>query len=92
MPFSFCDSFLMIQCLTQDPFSPAKQDLFSPPPLEQVWEQPQTQPEPQLPLSNGASHTEPLALDPPSRNGLQNGFNEFVSTKVRNFHCPLFHK
>merc|ERR1719443_1500130 len=75
----------------QDPFSPAKQDLFSPPPLEQVWEQPQPQPEPQLqlqpqpelqlPLSNGASHTEPLAMAPPSRNGLQNGFNEFVSTK-----------
>jgi len=63
----------------QDPFSPAKQDLFSPPPLEQVYEQPQ--PEPQLPMSNGASHTEPLAMDPPARNGLQNGFNEFVASK-----------
>ena len=83
----------MIQWFPQDPFSPAKQDLFSPPPLEQVWEQPQPQPqpEPQLPLSNGASHSEPLAMAPPSRNGLQNGFNEFVSTKVRYFR-PLFLK
>merc|ERR1719410_3150717 len=65
----------------QDPFSPAKQDLFSPPPLEQVFEQPQSEPQPQLPMSNGASHAEPLAMAPPARNGLQNGFNEFVSTK-----------
>ena len=92
MKFCLCsDSPLMTQSFTQDPFSPAKQDLFSPPPLEQVFEQPQPQPQPQLPMSNGASHAEPLAMAPPARNGLQNGFNEFVSTKVRQF-CELFHK
>ncbi len=90
MKFCLCsNSLLMTQSFTQDPFSPAKQDLFSPPPLEQVFEQPQ--PEPQLPMSNGASHAEPLAMAPPSRNGLQNGFNEFVSTKVRHL-CEFFHK
>lgn len=83
MKFCLCScTLLMMQCLTQDPFSPAKQDLFSPPPLEQVYEQPQSEPQPQLPMSNGASHAESLAMAPPARNGLQNGFNEFVSTKV----------
>merc|ERR1719481_1560565 len=69
----------------QDPFSPPKNDVFSPPPLErfeppqqqQLQQQPQQLPE--LPLSNGSSHPQPV----PTRNGvngLQNGFNEFVST------------
>jgi len=72
----------------QDPFSPPKNDVFSPPPLErfeppqqQQQQQLQQQPQqlPELPLSNGSSHPQPV----PTRNGvngLQNGFNEFVST------------
>merc|ERR1719481_1428365 len=69
-------------------FTPTKNDVFSPPPLErfeppqqQQQQQLQQQPQqlPELPLSNGSSHPQPV----PTRNGvngLQNGFNEFVST------------
>eukprot|EP00092_Neocalanus_flemingeri_P050631 GFUD01058609.1.p1 GENE.GFUD01058609.1~~GFUD01058609.1.p1 ORF type:complete len:259 (+),score=57.62 GFUD01058609.1:317-1093(+) len=59
----------------QDPFSPSKQDMFSPPPLE-----PMEPPKPQPVLSSFTS--EPAELAPqlaPTRNGIQNGFSEFVS-------------
>ena len=59
----------------QDPFSPSKQEMFSPPPLER-FEPPQPA-QPALPATNGDN----LGLAP-TRNGLQNGFNEFVSSKV----------
>merc|ERR1719411_1621388 len=66
----------------QDPFSPSKQELFSPPPLER-FEPPQPQPQqPQeaQPASNGGNVV-PQPQPAPSRNGLQNGFNGFVSSK-----------
>ena len=77
--------------MLQDPFSPAKQpqDVFSPPPLERF--EPPAQPQPTAqPQPNGALHAEPAPAPAPapvrnglSSNGLQNGFTEFVSTKVR---------
>ena len=76
--------------MMQDPFSPAKQtqDVFSPPPLERF--EPPAQPQPTVqpqPQANGALHAEPAPAPAPVRNGLssnglQNGFTEFVSTKV----------
>merc|ERR1740128_100293 len=57
----------------QDPFSPSKQDMFSPPPLE-----PMEPPKPQPVLSSLPS--EPTEFTPPTRNGIQNGFSEFVSS------------
>merc|ERR1712128_263420 len=57
----------------QDPFSPSKQDMFSPPPLE-----PMEPPQPQPVLSSLPS--EPTEFTPPTRNGIQNGFSEFVSS------------
>merc|ERR1711892_719203 len=57
----------------QDPFSPSKQDMFSPPPLE-----PMEPPKPQPVLSSFPS--EPTEFTPPTRNGIQNGFSEFVSS------------
>merc|ERR1719318_1899911 len=57
----------------QDPFSPSKQDMFSPPPLE-----PMEPPQPQPVLSSFTS--EPTEFTPPTRNGIQNGFSEFVSS------------
>jgi len=70
----------------QDPFSPGKQELFSPPPLER-FEPPQPQPQPQQPqeaqpATNGGN-VGPQPQPAPTRNGLQNGFNGFVSSKVR---------
>merc|ERR1712121_315350 len=49
----------------QDPFSPSKQDVFSPPPLERFEppQQQQQQQQPQLPelsLTNGSSHPQPI--------------------------------
>ena len=73
--------------MLQDPFSPAKQpqDVFSPPPLERF--EPPAQPQPTAqPQPNGALHAEPAPApvrNGLSSNGLQNGFTEFVSTKVR---------
>ena len=72
--------------MLQDPFSPAKQtqDVFSPPPLERF--EPPAQPQPAVqPQANGALHAEPAPApvrNGLSSNGLQNGFTEFVSTKV----------
>ena len=76
--------------MMQDPFSPAKQtqDVFSPPPLERF--EPPAQPQPTVqptvqPQANGALHAEPAPApvrNGLSSNGLQNGFTEFVSTKV----------
>merc|ERR550532_548069 len=68
----------------QDPFSPGKQELFSPPPLER-FEPPQPQPQPQQPqeaqpATNGGN-VGPQPQPAPTRNGLQNGFNGFVSSK-----------
>ena len=67
---------------SQDPFSPGKQELFSPPPLER-FEPPQPQqPQQAQPASNGGNVV-PQPQPAPTRNGLQNGFNGFVSSKVR---------
>ena len=97
----FCNLLIKLTLIyfLKDPFSPAKQDMFSPPPLER-YEPPQqqqqqaevapqqVQPEP-APLSNG--HGQPGAA--PTRNaqnGFQNGFTEFVSSstsKVRFLCC-----
>eukprot|EP00092_Neocalanus_flemingeri_P066376 GFUD01080843.1.p1 GENE.GFUD01080843.1~~GFUD01080843.1.p1 ORF type:complete len:735 (+),score=133.85 GFUD01080843.1:413-2617(+) len=69
----------------QDPFSPSKQDMFSPPPLE-----PMEPPKPQPVLSSFTS--EPAELAPqlaPTRNGIQNGFSEFVSNTKEN-HSSLY--
>merc|ERR1719411_1200216 len=66
----------------QDPFSPSKQELFSPPPLER-FEPPQPQPQqPQeaQPATNGGNVV-PQPQPAPTRNGLQSGFNGFVSSK-----------
>merc|ERR1719410_803613 len=64
----------------QDPFSPGKQELFSPPPLER-FEPPQPQqPQQAQPASNGGNVV-PQPQPAPTRNGLQNGFNGFVSSK-----------
>ena len=74
--------------MLQDPFSPAKQtqDVFSPPPLERFEPPAQPQPQPTVqPQANGALHAEPAPApvrNGLSSNGLQNGFTEFVSTKV----------
>jgi len=60
----------------QDPFSPSKQDMFSPPPLE-----PMEPPQPQPVLSSFTSEpTEVTPQQAPTRNGIQNGFSEFVSS------------
>ena len=77
-----------MQSSLQESLPPAKQDIFSPPPLER-FEPPQKaqeevplfqpQPEPQQPLSNGAPATNGV----PTRNGLQNGFNDFVSSTIK---------
>ena len=67
---------------SQDPFSPSKQELFSPPPLER-FEPPQPQqPQQAQPASNGGNVV-PQPQPAPTRNGLENGFNGFVSSKVR---------
>merc|ERR1719242_361946 len=64
----------------QDPFSPSKQELFSPPPLER-FEPPQPQqPQQAQPATNGGNVV-PQPQPAPTRNGLQNGFNGFVSSK-----------
>jgi len=60
----------------QDPFSPSKQDMFSPPPLE-----PMEPPQPKPVLS--AFTSKPTDIAPqqaPTRNGIQNGFSEFISS------------
>merc|ERR1711892_238230 len=57
----------------QDPFSPSKQDMFSPPPLE-----PMEPPKPQPVLSSEPTEVTPQQA--PTRNGIQNGFSEFVSS------------
>ena len=73
--------FKNIFFLFQDPFSPGKQELFSPPPLER-FEPPQPQqPQQAQPASNGGNVV-PQPQPAPTRNGLQNGFNGFVSSKV----------
>jgi len=63
----------------QDPFSPSKQDMFSPPPLE-----PMEPPQPQPVLSSVTSAPAEVAPQQPKqvpiRNGIQNGFSEFVSS------------
>jgi len=60
----------------QDPFSPSKQDMFSPPPLE-----PMEPPKPQPVLSSFTSAPAEVAPQQvPKRNGIQNGFSEFVSS------------
>ena len=72
----------LILLKSQDPFSPSKQELFSPPPLER-FEPPQPQqPQQAQPATNGGNVV-PQPQPAPTRNGLQNGFNGFVSSKVR---------
>ena len=74
--------FNLILLKSQDPFSPGKQELFSPPPLER-FEPPQPQqPQQAQPATNGGNVV-PQPQPAPTRNGLQNGFNGFVSSKVR---------
>merc|ERR1719336_2865459 len=67
----------------QDLFSPSKQEMFSPPPLER-FEPPQPQ-QPQ-PATNGGDVGHQPSNIVPTRNSLQNGFNEFVSSKEDQAH------